>query len=152
MGLPTGGLLLHNSYAYVGHYAERVVREFNADTFFFSSRGLSDDGRITDTSSDETHLRRAMFEQSRRHILLCDSSKFRVTYCYNLRSLRQVDEMISDRAFGEIRQKYIELKLVLCSYLVIILIFFHHYANMWHPCNIKEKVYTDYVFIFTCIV
>ena len=35
----TGGLLLHSSHAYVGHGAERAVREYNADLFFFSSRG-----------------------------------------------------------------------------------------------------------------
>lgn len=104
-GLPhniycTGGLLLHNSYAYVGHCAERTVREYNADLFFFSSRGVSTDGKITDASSEETQLRRAMFEQSRCRIFLCDSSKFDTLYCYNLCSVHQVDAMISDRPFS----------------------------------------------------
>ena len=96
----TGGLLLHSSHAYVGHGAERAVREYNADLFFFSSRGISADGRITDTSGEETQLRRAMFEQSKGRIFLCDSSKFGQLYCYNLCTVRQVDAMVSDRGFA----------------------------------------------------
>lgn len=98
----TGGLQLHNSSAYVGHIAERMVREFSADLFFFSSRGLSDDGRITDASGEETQLRRVMFEQSQHRIFLCDSSKFGNTYCHNLCRLDQVDAMISDQPFHKV--------------------------------------------------
>lgn len=43
----TGGLMLHNSSAYVGAYAADFVRHFNADLFFFSSRGVSEEGLIT---------------------------------------------------------------------------------------------------------
>lgn len=56
----TGGLMLHNSSAYVGDFAADFVRHFNADIFFFSSRGVTEDGRITDESSEETHVRRVM--------------------------------------------------------------------------------------------
>ena len=92
----TGGLLLHNSSAYVGEYAADFVRHFNADVFFFSSRGLSEDGRITDASAEETHMRQVMLEQSRQHVFLCDSSKRGKTYCYNLCKLEQTDAFITD--------------------------------------------------------
>lgn len=92
----TGGLMLHHSSAYVGEYASSFIRHFNADLFFFSSRGLSEDGRITDASADETQIRRAMFEQSRKRIFLCDHSKHGHTYCYNLCGLNQVDVYITD--------------------------------------------------------
>ena len=92
----TGGLMLHNSFAYVGDYAADFVRHFNADLFFFSSRGLSEDGRITDASSEETYIRKVMFEQSRQHIFLCDHSKHNTTYCYNLCTLAQTDAYITD--------------------------------------------------------
>ncbi len=92
----TGGLMLHNSSAYVGDYAADFVRHFNADVFFFSSRGVSEDGRITDASSEENHIRRVMLEQSRQHIFLCDSSKRGKTYCYNLCRLEQVDACVME--------------------------------------------------------
>lgn len=95
----TGGLQLHNSSAYVGPYAEHMVRQINADVFFFSSRGISQDGIITDTSVEETQLRRAMFEQSKVKIFLCDSSKFNHCYCHSLCNVDQVDQMISDQIF-----------------------------------------------------
>lgn len=93
----TGGMMLHHSEAYVGDYAVDFIRHFNADLFFFSSRGLSEDGRITDASPEETHVRKVMFEQSRKRIFLCDSSKLGKIYCYNLCRLSQVDDHISDK-------------------------------------------------------
>ena len=92
----TGGLMLHNSSAYVGDYAADFVRHFNADVFFFSSRGVTEDGRITDESSEETNIRRVMFAQSRKRIFLCDQSKVGKTYCYNLCHTGQTDEFITN--------------------------------------------------------
>ena len=92
----TGGLMLHHSNAYVGELAENFIRHFNADLFFFSSQGLSEDGRITDASDVETHIRRVMFEQSRKRVFLCDQSKLGKVFCYNLCGLSQVDDHISD--------------------------------------------------------
>ena len=80
----TGGLMLHNSSAYVGDFAVNFVRHFNADVFFFSSRGVSETGMINDASVEETNVRRAMFEQSRQRIFLSDHTKLGKTYCYNL--------------------------------------------------------------------
>lgn len=92
----TGGCMLHNSSAYVGAYAEDFIRHFNADVFFFSSRGVSDTGLITDASCDENHIRRVMFDHSRKHIFLCDQSKVGHTYSYNLCTLQQVDDFITN--------------------------------------------------------
>lgn len=92
----TGGLMLHNSSAYVGDYAADFVRHFNADIFFFSSRGVSEDGRITDESAEETSIRRMMLQQSRQKIFMCDRSKLGKTYCYNLCHTDQTDAFITD--------------------------------------------------------
>ena len=92
----TGGLMLHHSEAYVGDYAVEFIRHFNADLFFFSSHGLSEDGKITDASPDETYVRKVMFEHSTKRVFLCDRSKLGKVYCYNLCKLAQVDDYISD--------------------------------------------------------
>lgn len=92
----TGGRMLHDSSAYVGSYAEEFVRRFNADLFFFSSRGVSEEGMINGVSSGEINVRRAMFEQSRKRIFLCDRSKIGKRFCYNLCSVNQVDAWITD--------------------------------------------------------
>jgi len=92
----TGGLMLHNSSAYVGDFAADFVRRFNADIFFFSSRGVTDDGYITDESSEETHIRSVMLTQSRQKIFMCDQSKVGKTYCYNLCHVNQTDAFITE--------------------------------------------------------
>jgi len=92
----TGGLMLHNSSAYVGDFAAEFVRHFNADIFFFSSRGVTEDGRITDESCEETNIRRVMLQQSRRKIFMCDQSKVGKTYCYNLCHVNQIDAFITN--------------------------------------------------------
>lgn len=92
----TGGMMLHQSSAYVGQHAENFIRQFNADLFFFSSQGLSEDGRITDDSEEETHVRKVMLEQSRKKVFLCDHSKVGPVYCHNLCRLEQVDDYITD--------------------------------------------------------
>ena len=93
----TGGLMLHNSLAYIGDFAADFIRHFNADVFFFSSLGVSEDGKITDASAEENNIRRVMLEQSRKHIFLCDSSKQGKTYCYNLCNISQTDDYLSDK-------------------------------------------------------
>jgi DeoR/GlpR family transcriptional regulator of sugar metabolism len=45
---------------------------------------------------EEANLRRVMFEQSKKRYLLCDSSKFGKTYFYNMGSVSEVDDVISD--------------------------------------------------------
>ena len=92
----TGGLLLHNSSAYVGDFAADFVRNFNADIMFFSSRGVSESGQITDASREETYIRQVMLQQSRKHIFLCDHNKIGQVYCYNLCNVSQLDDYITD--------------------------------------------------------
>ena len=85
----TGGLLLHNSSAYVGDFAADFVRNF-------SSRGVSESGQITDASREETYIRQVMLQQSRKHIFLCDHNKIGQVYCYNLCNVSQLDDYITD--------------------------------------------------------
>lgn len=92
----TGGRMITRSLCYIGEDAERTVRNYNADVLFFSCRGLSSDGRLTDTSVEENDLRRCMLRQSAKRVLLCDSSKMNRVYLNNLCHLSEVDELICE--------------------------------------------------------
>jgi len=94
--ISTGGQMRTRSFTYVGNHAEACVRSMRADTVFFSCRGLSDDGEMTDVSIDEINLRRAMLERARVKILLCDSSKFGKQYMYSLGYRENLDAVISE--------------------------------------------------------
>ena len=92
----TGGLLLENSLAYIGRQAEDFVSHINADLMFFSSRGISEDGVITDSSMEESHLRNAMMAHARKRYFMCDASKIGKTYLYTLCSCHEIDGIFSD--------------------------------------------------------
>lgn len=93
----TGGLLLKDSIAYVGTYAENFVRNFNADVFFFSSRGLTHTGIISDSSIEESELRRIMMSCADRSVFMCASNKVGRRFMYNLCRSSDVDDIICDR-------------------------------------------------------
>lgn len=92
----TGGLLLENSIAYVGTYAENFIKNFNADIFFFSSRGITSNGIITDSSIEESDLRRTMLLNSKKNIFLCTSDKIGKQFFYNLTDISKIDRVICD--------------------------------------------------------
>ena len=71
----TGGTLASGRDCFIGHFAEDFIRHIKADALFFSSQGLSENGDITDSSDEETSLRRAMLTSSKKQYFLCDDSK-----------------------------------------------------------------------------
>ncbi len=93
----TGGKMLIHSFSYVGEQAESFVRRINADLLFFSCHGLSDAGQMTERAIEEADLRRAMFSVCQKKILLCDSSKFGKTCFYNMRSVSEIDGIVSEK-------------------------------------------------------
>lgn len=97
----TGGKMRSNSFTYIGREAEDTVRRYNADIMFFSCRGLSETGMMSDPSIDEANLRRVMFEKCRTKYLLCDSSKFNKTYFYDMGNVSELDGVISDQPLPE---------------------------------------------------
>lgn len=92
----TGGELAPESFCYVGEDAESVLRRYNADIAFFSCRGLSNDGRVTDNSILENGIRRIMMENSARSFLLCDKSKHGKVYINTLCHTKDLDGVISE--------------------------------------------------------
>ena len=92
----TGGQMLIHSFSYVGEQAEDFVRNINADILFVSCHGLTPDGYMTDRAIEEANLRKVMFAQARRRVLLCDSSKFGKTCFYNMGSVSDIDDVISE--------------------------------------------------------
>lgn len=91
----TGGKMRENSLSYIGQTAIDYIRNFYADTVFFSCRSLSERA-LTDSSDDEAMLRRAMIENSRRSILLIDSTKVGTDSFFNICKADQIDHIISD--------------------------------------------------------
>lgn len=92
----TGGLLLMHSVAYVGNETEKFISNINADLFFFSSRGYTENGMITDSSEREATVKRAMLQNAARSYYLCDSSKRNKTYTFNICSVKDLAGIIDE--------------------------------------------------------
>ena len=100
--------MVTNSFSYVGKEAEDTVCKFNADIMFFSCHGLSEDGFMTDPSIDEANLRQVMLTRAKEKYLLCDSSKFRKTFFYNMGSISELDGIISESLLPESINKLLQ--------------------------------------------
>ena len=94
--ISTGGKMITKSYSYVGSHAEACIRGINADVAFFSCRGLSDSGEMTDISIDEINIRKLMIERAKTAVLLCDSSKFGKQYVYSLGKTENITAVVSE--------------------------------------------------------
>lgn len=91
-----GGRLINNSLAFTGAIALRTIGGMHADFMFFSSQGLSCNGKITDFSESETELRMAMLEHSTHRYFLCDNSKIGKTFLFNVCDADDIDGVICD--------------------------------------------------------
>ncbi len=92
----TGGEMTLESFSYVGTDAEKLLRQYHADVAFFSCRGISEEGIITDNSILENSIRRIMLENAQKSYLLCDQTKFGTTYLHALCRREDLDGIISD--------------------------------------------------------
>ena len=92
----TGGQLLMHSIAYVGSEAEKFIAGINADVFFFSSRGYTEDGLITDSSEQEVAVKKAMLQNADRSYYLCDSSKRGQKYAFNICTAKDITAIIDE--------------------------------------------------------
>lgn len=106
--LCTGGTMIDNSYSFIGRHAESLIENINADIMFFSCRGVSRDGLMSDTSIEETQLRQIMFRHAKRKVLLCDSSKIGREYFYTLGMIDEMDDVLCEAPLPEAWQRRLQ--------------------------------------------
>jgi DeoR/GlpR family transcriptional regulator of sugar metabolism len=92
----TGGSLIASCMALVGEEAYKTIDSFKADVFFFSCRGLSDDGELTDIHPSENYVRARMMANAKRSYLLCAKNKFGKSYYHKLCHKDELDGVITN--------------------------------------------------------
>ncbi len=92
----TGGLLVNNSSVLVGNDAEAFIDKLNADICFISCKGLSADGKLTDTSYEETQIRKRYLKNSKKKIVILTSNKIGKTYMHTLCTEEDVDVIVTN--------------------------------------------------------
>lgn len=89
-----GGNYYENDMCTVGSETDGFLRRINVDVGFFSSRGLSDDGIISDNNEMQTSARRAIMMNCKKKIFLFDHSKQNRKYIYTVCTVDEVDDII----------------------------------------------------------
>lgn len=89
-----GGILYEHDMCTVGRYTEEFLKNFNIDVGFFSARGISDDGMITDNEEDQLSVRRVVMDKCSKKLFLFDSTKLHQTFIYKLCNSDEPDEII----------------------------------------------------------
>ena len=61
-----------------------------------SCKGLSEDGKLTDTSYSETQLRKRFLENSKTRVFLITKNKIGKKYIHTLCTTKEVDYIVTD--------------------------------------------------------
>ena len=97
----TGGEYFKKRHCFLGPYAERFLETINADSLFFSCKGLSKNGFITDVSEEEISLRSVMMRQAKNSYFLCDDSKLGVSCTFTLCHMAEVTDVICNQPLSD---------------------------------------------------
>ena len=71
-----GGSFRGLTLSFVGPCTVRMVESYLTDKVFFSVKGVTPEGYLTDSNSLEAEVKRAMIKQAARPVLLVDGRKF----------------------------------------------------------------------------
>ena len=96
-----GGLLIENSLVCTGQKTVDFAETVNADICFISCKGVSRSGTFSDTSEEETAIRKAFMKNSQTRVMLMTANKIGKTYLHTLCGADQVDYIFSDTALPE---------------------------------------------------
>lgn len=95
--LCTGGNLRGNSKSLVGPFAKDFASHYNADLAFMSCRGFSVENGSSEANEEEYYVKRQFIDNSKKTILMCDTSKFNLDFMCKLAPLSDFYEIITEK-------------------------------------------------------
>ena len=98
-GIPvkcTGGDLNDESMGFVGYAAESYLTSIRTDFAFISTPAIGLDGRISDYSEQETHLRKVALANSAHSVYLFEKQKLNQSAIFTLCNITDINYLISN--------------------------------------------------------
>jgi DeoR family transcriptional regulator, fructose operon transcriptional repressor len=92
-----GGTFNPVARAFSGPITELVLGKLHPDKVFFSVKGLSVRGGLTDASLIEAEVKTRLIQSSKSAIALVDSSKFGTTAFTTIVGLEQIDALLTEK-------------------------------------------------------
>lgn len=93
-----GGVLKFHTDSLEGEVTREQMRAFFADAMVCSCGGIGTDGVVTESTLSQCAIKQGMMQQSRRRILVADSSKIGETRAFRIGTLRDFHVLVCDRA------------------------------------------------------
>ncbi len=79
-----GGEYLESDMCLIGTAAEKTAGNINVDIAFITTRGITEDGKITDSSPDITGVKEAIMKGAKETVFLFEKSKIGIKGLYTL--------------------------------------------------------------------
>lgn len=99
----TGGTVsTDNKAVLIGGYSLDFLRNVRANVAIFSVQAVGANGDFYDCYPEEVAARNLMMQNSRRRILLCDSSKWNKTSTFYQGNVRDIEHIVSDRDLNKL--------------------------------------------------
>lgn len=92
----TGGEVSHGTNSILGNYAVDFLDNFYTDASIFSCRGIDDIGSY-EADYNQALIKRKMIKNTKKTILLVDSSKFNSRHFFKLAYFDEIDYIITDK-------------------------------------------------------
>jgi len=91
-----GGNIRHGYFSTIGPLAEKMLSNIKVNKFFFSCTMLDENG-IYESNILEGNIKVKMFENSRLHYFLVDSTKFDKASIFRTTGIENIDALITDK-------------------------------------------------------
>ena len=92
-----GGPVRHSDGAVVGSAAVDLIRQFKVDSAVIGASAIDEDGSLLDFDPLEVNVSRAIIENARRVLLVCDQMKIGRAAPVRIGHMAQIDCFITDR-------------------------------------------------------
>jgi len=92
-----GGAIRQSDGAIVGEDAVAFISRYKTDFAIIGASAMDDDGAILDHDPREVSVARAILDNARTKVLVCDSSKFERTAPVRICALGDLDYLVTDR-------------------------------------------------------
>ena len=91
-----GGAIRLSDGAIIGDSTVDFISNYKADFAIIGASALDEDGSILDFDPREVAVAKSILENSRKKILVCDSSKFKITAPHRISNVCDIDIFVTD--------------------------------------------------------
>lgn len=99
--ISTGGILKKNSLSFTGHWAEKVLENYNVNLAIISCKGVDMEKGITESNQMEAEVKKQMVKTAKKTVLVVDHTKFDKVSFVKLLPFNKINTIITDHHLSD---------------------------------------------------